>query len=221
MFPVTEFAAAGFLLYGSYKDIKTREIPDTLWVTMGVIGIALRIQDHQWKIMAISCGVAFLIGLILAVSGLFGGADIKVFLALSLLIPTYSGNVVPVFIVTVFNNVVVIRIVEILAVFSYNIVKGNRYHRDIPVWKKILLYMTGVPRSREALDYRFLPLQDVKGTLHLLPDIDIDIEQFKEECGLKEIWATYASPLIFYVMIGCIIAFVGGDLILQLMIHPV
>jgi Flp pilus assembly protein protease CpaA len=221
MVPVSEFAAAGFLLYGSYKDIKTREIPDSLWAAMGITGIAFRIQDHQWKIMAISCGVALLIGLILAISGLFGGADIKVLLALSLLIPTYPGTVAPVFVVTVFNNVVVIRVAEILAVFFYNIVKGNEYHRTIPVWKKILLYMTGVPRSRETLDYRFLPLQDVKGTLHLLPDIDIDIEQFKKECELKEIWATYGSPLIFYVMIGCIIAFLGGDLILHLMIHLV
>lgn len=204
------------LMYGSYKDVKTREIPDTPWMAMGAAGVVLRMVDHQWKMMALSFGVALLLGFILAVSGLFGGADVKAFLALSVLIPIYPGVVLPVFVVSVFNNLVIIRIGEIFSVLGYNAAKGNRYLGEIPLWKKILLYMTGIPRSIEALDYRFLPLQDTDGTLHLMPDIDTDIEQFKAECKLKEVWVTYGSPMIVYLTASCVIAFVNGDIILHL-----
>lgn len=213
---IAQGVALLFLVYSSYKDVKTREVPDTPWIAMGAAGVILRVIDHQWKMMALSFGIALLLVFILGVSGLFGGADMKAFLALSVLIPTYPGVVFPFFVVSIFNNLTVIKIGEIFAVFSYNAVKGNRYRGEIPLWKKILLYMTGIPMSKEALDYRFLPLQDVHGTLHLLPNIDTDVEQFKAECELKEIWVTYGSPLIAYLTASCVIAFVRGDIILHL-----
>lgn len=218
---LVETFTAVCLGYGSYKDVKTREIPDTLWLIMGSVGVVLRLFDHQWKVMGVSVGVALLLGAVLLVSGLFGGADIKAFIALSLLVPQYPGAavVLPVFVVSVFNNLAVIRVIEILVVFFYNIVKGNKYKGDIPQWKKILLYMTGFPRKKEALDYRFLPLQDAQGDIHLVPDIDTDIEQFKKECTLQEIWVTYGSPLIAYITVGCFIAFIKGDILLQLMMY--
>lgn len=216
---IAEGLAAVLLGYGSYRDIRTREIPDILWLIMGSCGVFFRMWDHQWKIMAISLGAALLLGLVLGVSGLFGGADVKAFAALSLLIPQYPGVVLPVFVVSVFNNVVVIRIMEMLVVFSYNTVKGSRYRGKIPVWKRILLYMTGFPRKKELLDYRFLPLQDIQGEVHLVPDINANIEQFKKECELEEIWVTYGSPFIVYITIGCLIVFVKGDILLHLIIN--
>ena len=215
---ISEIMAVLCLGYGSYKDVKTREIPDVPWLLMGVTGVILRVSDHQWKALIMSAGVAVMLGVILAISGLFGGADIKAFAALSLLIPQYPGNVFPLFILSVFNNLAVLRMIEILAVFTYNIMKRNKYKGDIPVYKKILLYMTGFPQLKERLDYRFLPLQNSRGEVHLLPDIDMDIEKFKEECTLKEIWVTYGSPLIVYLLIACIIAFLKGDILLQVII---
>ncbi|MBU7018045.1 MAG: prepilin peptidase [Theionarchaea archaeon] len=215
---ISEIVAVLCLGYGSYKDIRTREIPDFPWLLMGVAGVALRFSDHEWKALIMSAGVAVVLGIILAISGLFGGADVKALAALSLLIPQYPGNVFPLFILSVFNNLAVLRIIEILAVFTYNTIKRNRYKGDIPVYKKILLYMTGFPLSKERLDYRFLPLQDSHGEVHLLPDIDMDIGKFKEECTFKEIWVTYGSPLIVYLLVACIIALIWGDILLQAII---
>lgn len=215
---IAQAGAIAGLAYASYKDIKGREIPDTPWVAMGVTGVILRVVDHQWKMMAISVGAAVLLGVVLAASNLFGGADIKAFLALSLLIPTYPGVVLPIFIVSAFNNLVVLRVTELIAVLFYNMVNGNTYH-ELSLGKKILLLMTGFPKKTKELDYRFLPLQDTKGDLHLLPDIDVDIEEFKKECGLEEIWVTYGSPLIVYLLIGCLIAFAKGDIILYLLMY--
>ncbi|MGD2246910.1 MAG: prepilin peptidase [Candidatus Methanofastidiosia archaeon] len=211
----------GFLLYGSYKDITVREVPDTLWVVMGCTGIMFRVIDHQWMLMGISVIIAFLLGMVLAVSGMFGGADIKALLALSLLIPQYPGIIAPFFVITIFNNLAVIRIFEMGVIFFYNIIKAHRFEGEIPLWKKILLYTTGFPRSVKDIDYRFLPLQTSTGDLQLMPDIDMDIETFKAESTADIVWVTYGSPLILYMLIGCIIAFVRGDLILELLLHVI
>ena len=214
---ISELMAVVCLGYGSYKDVKTREISDVPWLLMGVTGIVIRFLDHEWKALLISVGAALILGIILAGSGLFGGADIKAFAALSLLIPQYTGTVFPVFILSIFNNLAVLRLIEIFFVFTYNMIKQNKYQGSIPIHKKVLLYMTGFPLLKERVDYRFLPLQDSNGEVHLLPDIDMDIEKFKEECTQKEIWVTYGSPLIVYLLIACIIAFVWGDILLHMM----
>lgn len=215
---IAPVAAAGFLAYGSYHDIKTREIPDTVWVVMGATGIGLRLIDHQWKVLLISGGVAVLLGMGLAVSQLFGGADIKALVAVSLVIPVYPSSTAPLFVLSVFNNVAVIKLVELAVVFGYNVVKGNRYTGDVPTWKKIVLYMTGFPRPTEKIDYRVLPLQNADGQLQLLPDIDMDVEQFKSDCNVKEVWVTYGSPLIVYMLLALIIAVVYGDIILHVLL---
>ncbi|MBU6996484.1 MAG: prepilin peptidase [Theionarchaea archaeon] len=219
MLPITPILTVGFLLCGSYYDVKIREIPDSLWLVMGASGIVFRLWDSEWRLMgfgvAVACGLAF----VLAISGLFGGADIKALVALSLLVPTYPGVASPLFVISVFNNLAVIKVLEVGAVFSYNVVTKNRYQGEISWWKKILLYMTGFPRSREALDYRFLPLQDETGNLHLMPDIDMDVERFKETCNQDRIWVTYGSPLILYMLLGSLVAFLKGDLVLQLFLH--
>lgn len=211
--------AAAFLVYGSYYDIKTREIPDTVWVVMGVTGVGLRVVDHQWKLLLISLSAAVVLGLVLAVSQLFGGADIKALIAISLVVPVYPGT--PLFVLSVFNNVVVMRLLELAVVFGVNVVHGNRYTGDVPWWKKGVLYMTGFLRPTQKIDYRFLPLQTTDGQLQLLPDIDMDIEQFKSECTLKEVWVTYGSPLIVYLLLGLIIAVGYGDVFLEVLLRVI
>jgi hypothetical protein len=188
-----------------------------------MVGCALiaRLWDHQWKMMSISLGIALGLSFILAVSGLFGGADIKALLSLSLLIPTYEGMVFPFFIISVFNNLAVLRIGEILLVLGYNVIKRNRFSGKTAAWRKMVLYMTGFPLRKERLDYRFLPLQDTSGKINLVPDIDTNIEEFKKAYEGDEMWATYGSPLIVYMTVGCIIAFFYGDIILNIMLSVI
>lgn len=219
MLLIAPVLTVGFLLCGSYFDVKVREIPDSLWLAMGASGIILRVWDHQWKLMGVGVGVACGLALVLAVSGLFGGADIKALIALAFLVPTYPGVASPLFVISVFNNLAIIKVVEVGVVFSYNIIRRNRYQGEAPLWKKVLLYMTGFPRSLEALDYRFLPLEDGSGNLHVMPDIDMDVAEFRKTCNQDRIWVTYGSPLILYMLLGSIVAFLKGDLILQLFLY--
>ncbi|MBU7032899.1 MAG: prepilin peptidase [Theionarchaea archaeon] len=216
MVPIIESVTLILLGYGSYEDIRSREISDYVWIVMGGCGLLARAWDHQWKIMGINLVIACGLSFILVVSGLFGGADIKALLSLSLLIPSYEGMVFPFFIITVFNNLAMLRIGEIVVVFIYNMVQRNRFLGEITAWKKIILYMTGFPMKTEHLDYRFLPLQNTAGNLRLIPDIDTDIDQFREEYSGDKVWVTYGSPLIAYMTIGCIIAFFYGDILLHI-----
>ncbi|MBU7024881.1 MAG: prepilin peptidase [Theionarchaea archaeon] len=219
MLLIAPVLTVGFLLCGSYYDVKVREIPDSLWLIMGASGIILRVWDHQWKLMGAGVGVACGLALVLAISGLFGGADMKALIALAFLVPTYPGVASPLFVISVFNNLALIKVVEVGVVFTYNIIRKHRYRGEAPVLKKILLYMTGFPRPLEALDYRFLPLEDESGNLHLMPDIDMDVAEFKKTCNRDRIWMTYGSPLILYMLLGAMIAFLRGDLVLQLFLH--
>jgi preflagellin peptidase FlaK len=221
MLPIIESIAILLLGIGSYEDLKSREISDYVWVAMVGCALIARLWDHQWKPMSISLGIALLLSFILAISGLFGGADIEALLSLSLLIPTYEGMVLPFFILSVFNNLAVLRIAEIVLVLGYNIVKGNRFPGETTTWRKMVLYMTGFPLKKERLDYRFLPLQNTSGEITLVPNIDTDIEEFKETFEGEEVWATYGSPLIVYMTIGCIIAFFYGDIILHILLSVI
>lgn len=202
--------------YGAYRDVKTREIPDGLWVVMGVVAVVFRGVDHQWKMMGVSVGVCAGIVAVLALSGLFGGADIKALLAVSLLVPTYEGMVFPIFVVSVFNNLAFIKIGELFAVFFYNVVKKNTY-KGIPLWKKAVLFMTGFPMPKERVDFRFLPLQDTEGNLRLIPDIDADVEAFKHEYRGENVWVTYGSPFILYILVASVIALTKGDILFRLL----
>jgi len=221
MAPLIESITLLLMGIGSYQDIRSREISDYIWLTMGGCVLIFRIWDHQWKMMSISLGIALILSFILALSGLFGGADIKALVTLSLLIPTYEGLVFPFFVISVFNNLAVLRIGEVVVVFCYNMVKGHRFGGKAAGWKKAVLYMTGFPLRKERLDYRFLPLQNTEGDITLLPDIDTNIEAFKEKYEEDEVWATYGSPLIVYMTLGCIIAFFYGDIMLQIMMSVI
>jgi Flp pilus assembly protein protease CpaA len=81
------------LLYGSYTDIKTREIPDTLSVGLIYLGIAISIGAtiFYWSYKPllsslIGLGIGALIGLMFYYTGQWGGGDAKMFMGLGSII---------------------------------------------------------------------------------------------------------------------------------------
>ncbi|MGV8162548.1 MAG: prepilin peptidase [Candidatus Nanoarchaeia archaeon] len=81
------------LMYGSYTDIKTREIPDTLSIGMIYLGMAIAIGSSLlfWSykpLLAsiIGLGVGAAIGLLFYFTGQWGGGDAKVLMGLGTLV---------------------------------------------------------------------------------------------------------------------------------------
>ncbi len=88
-----------FLSIASVYDIKTREVPNSVWLFFAPLGLILTLVSlalDNWKLsLMITCiiSVAIIIGLSLALFylGLFGGADAKALMCLAVSMPVYPS----------------------------------------------------------------------------------------------------------------------------------
>ena len=75
------------LVYASYKDLKTREINDLLWIIFAAIGLAIDgyeiyLGTLSIQGLALSIGFMVVVGATLSLLRLFGGADLLAFITL-------------------------------------------------------------------------------------------------------------------------------------------
>lgn len=166
-----------FLSYASVEDIKTREIEDKVWkwlllasipiyiVRLGLYGLDFSIGVK----MLISVLVGVTLALIIAFAGLWGGADAKAFICLSIISPLlvyspFSSNnrilelidtLIP-FSVTIFVTSYLLVIPLPLGILFFNIVRWIR-NRDLYNFpeeqrkKKILACFVGYPSQLATL----------------------------------------------------------------------
>ena len=81
------------LSYSAWRDIATRTIPDTVSITLIVIGAVARLA-HGWEPFVVSLLVAiavFILMLPLCSRGLIGGADLKLLAALAMGLPPQAS----------------------------------------------------------------------------------------------------------------------------------
>ncbi|MBN2334201.1 prepilin peptidase, partial [Candidatus Bathyarchaeota archaeon] len=84
--------ALAMLGYGSYRDLKTREIHDIVWVAAGAAGLMLDGYEMFMGTLTLrdlltSVGFMAAVGLVLGYLRLFGGADLLAFIALAVIHP--------------------------------------------------------------------------------------------------------------------------------------
>ncbi len=106
------------LSYGALKDVKEREVGDQLWLASSISGLALNLYGtlhlagySGLTTLAVSFAFSLTLGLLLFHLGLFGGADVKALLMISLVMPDKPsfiepglGYIQPVFVVSVLSN---------------------------------------------------------------------------------------------------------------------
>lgn len=90
------------LAYGALLDIRTREVSDWVWVVMGAAGAmltsltyALGFYRESWLIILVSIGITTALASALFYVGLYGGADAKALIALSLALPIPPTSLQP------------------------------------------------------------------------------------------------------------------------------
>ena len=79
------------LLFGSYMDLRKREVSDIPWIIMAVVGLITTIiyiiftenKGRDGTIIGINLGIGIALGLVLYYTGMMGGADAKAIMALS------------------------------------------------------------------------------------------------------------------------------------------
>lgn len=86
-----------FLTIAAISDLKTREVPDKVWLAFGPIGLALTIyrtfvDPSVLLFTGVSVGLSILVAFGLVFFGLAGGADAKALMCLGLTLPLPPGS---------------------------------------------------------------------------------------------------------------------------------
>lgn len=236
--------SAVMLGYTSYVDIKTREIYDLVWIVFGGLGLALAIYEvcsGSLNLMSFVLVVAFsaIMSITLGYLGLFGGADVEAFIALSILHPISPrgfdpalGVVSVIYPLTLFSNSALIGVSFAIVLLGKNLYKmardGSIFQgvESPSMLNKFIVMFSGAKIGIDTIrgppfQYPLEVLdQNSERKLVLLPDIQDDdaaIEVFRrlKEAGVKEVWVSNTLPFLVFIAIGYVVAIFLGDIALS------
>ena len=236
----------GMLSYSSYKDIKTREISDLVWIIFGIAGLVLNIYELYngtlgWLTLLIALGFSLGLSIVTGYLGLFGGADLLAIVVIGLLnpiTPTLNINIpltpAVIFPLTVLSNSALIGASGIIIVFFYNMIHVRdetifQGYEPISIWWRIVIFFTGLNKKIDNIrgppfDY---PLEKVgeSNTISLLimPNFSDDngaLETIQKlrSMNRERLWVSYSLPFLLILGIGYISATLFGDFILSIVI---
>jgi len=237
----------------SWQDLKTREIDDKIWIAMSTIGLlllAVQIYFEMNSIILIMILLSFIfsagMGILLYQLDLFGGADAKALIALSIIMPIIPGEIIqrvythPFTPIAVFNNSVIgaasTSIFMVIRNLKEKISGGKLFEglEDENAVKKLLAMITGYRVSIEKLskggfNYPIEEIEISEGKVRRRLKIKVGassgeenlkkILKLYEEGRIKgRIWATPALPMLIFMTIGLAVTFIWGDVIFKFII---
>ncbi|MEM3586694.1 MAG: A24 family peptidase C-terminal domain-containing protein, partial [Candidatus Jordarchaeaceae archaeon] len=178
--------------------------------------------------------VSLIISLPLYTIKIFGGADTKATIFVSLLIPkNISASFTPFFPLTLFLNIFAILGVLYLIILSYNLigrlVRGSLFPglESESKWRKMLALLTCIQSDLNSIHTKkhFYPVQQItekdgKIEMHLIPprralDNTSTLKLLKSKVNhlpSNRIWVYFKKPLMPIILISVIISFFLGDL---------
>jgi preflagellin peptidase FlaK len=251
---VIEFArvmvAGIILLLASYYDLKSREVDDKLWLVFAVVGVPLTVYRSLQRpellvqllaSIVVGCGLGYAFFYL----GLFGGADAKALICLSLTVPVYPVELNPNLVTGIFfpfsvlSNAALLSAVLVFPIFIRNLTWKLRsgqtlFHGSVSLGTKVLLLFTGLKlnfaSAGENLNFQpveFLTLT-VEGDLQreyrlFIPAYeDVDVSAMKmavESSALADeaLWFTISLPMLVFITIGFLISLLVGDLVTLLL----
>jgi preflagellin peptidase FlaK len=214
------------LTYASYTDLKTRCASNYLWVIMGITGAIILAIEYFIVGFANPMYLIFIpimIGLVYLLFQLrliFGGADAKAIMAISILVPFPIYNL-PLSEVSVmpgswqvFANSIILFLFIPLSLLIFNISK-----RKIEFPYLFLGYKMKVEKAREKFVWPLEKIEDGKRKFVYMPkdfDIDEELDEF-EKNNIKEIWVTPKIPFMIPLLFGFICTFLIGDIMFSIM----
>ncbi|KYH40849.1 MAG: putative archaeal preflagellin peptidase FlaK [Candidatus Bathyarchaeota archaeon B26-2] len=239
-----------FLSLSSWYDLKEREVSNKVWLVFAPLGFALSVlQFHLTRDQSfiVSMGLSTLIiggfSVALFYLGLFGGADAKALICLSLTLPVQPSSFRPLLNVTspfftfsVLINAVLFSSVSIFGMALYNLYRrfgaGEELFEGLesePLLNKILAFFTGLRVDVNKLNNSpyYIPLETVSmredGTqtrrlkIFFRLSEDSEIENLDDVRGLEgKIWVTPSLPFIVFITAGFVAALFLGDVLMWL-----
>jgi len=249
---ISVLVVLAFLGYGSWSDIKTREVSNIVWLLFAPIGAALTVArlflspELLWiSLGSITAATAF--AFLLFYSGVFGGADAKGLICIGVSVPTLPENILlsanffhPFFPVVVLSNSFLVAVSMALYILVRNLFWKYSTRRSLffglekePAWKKAFALVSGYKADlREVEEKIYLyPLEEVVesgGSIERRLNLFVEAEAERQDLLGKlrpyvekavipsEIWATPGLPMLVFITIGFILAFLLGDLIFSI-----
>jgi preflagellin peptidase FlaK len=217
------------LLYASYTDIKTRSASNYLWLIIGGIGGLLLIL--QYFIIGFGNDVIYLIFVPIIIiliyiffqlRLIFGGADAKALMSLSILVPFFPQiDFMPIldksfmpFPWVIFSNSIILFLIIPIFLMLFNLINKNI---EFP------FLFFGYKISLDEAKNRFVwPLEKYvngKRRFSYIPkgfNVEKEIREF-EKLGIKKIWVTPKIPFMIPLLAGFICSFIFGDLLSNLL----
>ncbi len=211
------------LLFASYSDIKTRRASNLLWIIMGGAGGILLLAQYflvGFENILILIFVPIMIGfvyLLFQFRLIYGGADAKALMALSILVPffptisnfpLFGKSYMPFPWVLLVNSLFMFLIIPI-SLFFY-----NATHKNLKFPHAFLGYFSSIDKARTKFLWPLEIMDNGKKKLSLRPknfDVEDEFKAFEKE-GINEIWVTPKVPFMIPLLIGFIFSFVFGDI---------
>jgi len=231
-----------FLIYSCYSDIKTRRVSNNVWLVM-LTGGAFFVLYNIWynglsylQPLFISAGFIFVFVYLLFQFGTFGGADAKLLIVLSIIIPSYPvihafGYVFPLneplidlFALGIFGNAVLMTIVVPIGLAFYNITRlGLSIDNPLYIfigYKSKISNLAGkhvkMIQNYEVIDGE-VKFHFRRGGLEIDDRMIHELKSLADKGLIKdEIWVTPGLPFMIPITTGFFVAIVYGDLIFEL-----
>uniref|UniRef100_A0A7J2TKT4 A24 family peptidase n=1 Tax=Archaeoglobus fulgidus TaxID=2234 RepID=A0A7J2TKT4_ARCFL len=217
-----------FLLYACYLDLKSRTVPNRVWKFMLVSilpFLAYQIYEAlRFPILLLfsAIGIVFMLlfSYLLYAMNVYGGADAKALMSLSIAFPFYPevspilfNHGIGVFSFSVLANSVIFAPMLMAAIFLRNVARegfGNFFRYP---FYYIVGYRIPVEKIRFHNLFEFI---DEDGRLkRVIKAVESDEEKILrlKKAGVKEVWVTPALPFILFITAGFFIAVIFGDVV--------
>jgi len=212
------------MFYASYEDWIKREVDDEVWIICGAVGGMLTAFDliTKWNLslfIAAAISIALSSGLAIAFYyfGLYGGADAKAVITISLALPIYYAprSVHPFTGLASLSNGLLLSLGLLVALFLWNLqalARGRRifegFEHEKPVRKLIAMFL-GV-RMKNAKEKKFwFPLEEEKNGRRFFKFglFELEVEEVKRD----DCWLTPGIPLLIFITGGFIAYILIGD----------
>lgn len=239
------------LLYAAYTDLKTREVPDQVWIIyfplVSILLIFRILLNPELLIVSLmSIIIIFCISLSMLYVGLFGGADFKAFVCLSIALPvnplpllSLLPSVNPIFPVSIFYNAYFFSVSMIIYSVFKNLnwkIKGKELFNNFPktsFFMKIMALISGYKTEFKNLEKKvyLYPIEEFSSDngesyrrLRLFTNAEVDRDKLIDilkthfkEIERQDVWVSPATPLIFFILLALISNVIIGDIFLWLM----
>lgn len=226
LFPELRVLSIGvMLLYASVSDWRLREVSDKLWLVFGAAGLGINVANYLLG-LAVSEMVNILVSIgattVVAVSfyyiRMYGGADAKALVVISILLPTYlpTNGIHSLTGIIVLTNGTLLSLIIPASFSVYNLlrlVSGERifegFEHESSLRKFSACFMGF--KVRDASRKKFLWSMEKKVDDKRLFEFSLLKDEPQVVTG--EAWVTPGIPLIIFLTAGFLATFMVGDII--------